>query len=331
MRAIVSRSFGGPDVLSLEEVAKPVPAAGELLVRNRASVVTAALCHARSGSPFSTRLYFGLRKPKWPILGTNFSGDVEAVGSGVTRFRLGDRVSGVNVADFGAHAEYVLAREDGVIAPTPANLTDAEAAAVFDGSVTALPFLRDTARLGIGQSILINGASGAVGTAAIQLAKYYGATVTAVCSTANVALVRSLGADSVIDYTSGDFTRNRDGYDVIFDTVARSSFTRSRRALKPGGIYLTTEPTLPIFAQMLWTSRIGSRRAAVRLTGLAKPAAMTENIRFIAELAASGRFAPVIGSTFAMEQAAEAHRLVDSGRKAGSAVITLAAMATSHR
>ncbi|MGO4689154.1 NAD(P)-dependent alcohol dehydrogenase [Glaciibacter sp. 2TAF33] len=325
MRAIVSRNYGTPDVLSIEEVATPVPGAGELLVRNHASVVTAAMCHARSGSPFSTRLYFGLRRPKWPILGTVFSGEVEAIGSAVTRFRAGDRVSGVNVTDFGAHAEYVVVGEDGVVVPTPANLTHPEAAAVFDGSVTALPFLRDTAGLGAGQSILVNGASGAVGTAAVQLAKYYGATVTAVCSTGNVALARSLGADTVIDYTADDFTLRRDAYDVIFDTVASSSFGRSRRALKRGGIYLTTEPTPPIFAQMLWTSRIGSRRAAVTLTGLAKPAVMTENIRFIAELASSGRFAPVIGRTFAMEQGAEAHRLVDSGRKTGSAVITLAA------
>lgn len=325
MRAIVSRSYGSPEVLSIEDVAKPVPAAGEVRVRNHASVVTAALCHARSGSPFSTRLYFGLRKPKWPILGTNFSGEIEAVGSAVTRFRVGDRVSGVNVSDFGAHAEYVLVRDDGVIVPTPANLSDAEAAAVFDGSVTALPFLRDTARLRSGQSILVNGASGAVGTAAIQLAKHYGATVTAVCSTANLAMVRSLGADAVIDYTSEDFTQHRDAYDVIFDTVASSSFTRSRRALKRGGIYLTTEPALPILAQMLWTTRIGNRRAAVTLTGLAKPATMTEDIRLIAGLAESGHFVPVIGKDFPMDRAADAHRLVDSGRKTGSAVITLAA------
>ncbi|WP_338145410.1 NAD(P)-dependent alcohol dehydrogenase [Cryobacterium sinapicolor] len=192
------------------------------------------MCEARAGSAL-TRMYFGLRKPKWPILGTNFSGEIEAVGSSVVEFQVGDRVSGVNVTNFGAYAEYVVVQEDGVIAAKPGNLSDEEAVAVFDGSITALPFLRDGARLRSGQSILINGASGAVGTAAMQLAKRYGATVTAVCSTSNVALVTSLGADHVIDYTRRDYTDTYDTYDtydVIFDAVAKSSFTRSRRALK---------------------------------------------------------------------------------------------------
>lgn len=323
MKAIVFRTYGGPEVLRLEEVATPVPTDGEVLVRNHASVVTAAVCAARSGSPFMARLYFGLRRPKWPVLGTNFSGDVQAVGSSVTRFRVGDRVSGVNVTNFGAHAEYLLVSEDGVIAPKPANLTDEEAVAVFDGSITALPFLRDSARLRPGQSILINGASGAVGTAAIQLAKYYGATVTAVCSTANLELVKKLGADTVIDYTTTDFTRNRASYDVIFDAVGKSSFTRCRAALKRGGIYLTTVPSLAILVQMLWTSRIGKRRAAIAFTGLAKPVEMAKNLAFVGELAESGTFVPVIGTVHPLQRAAEAHRHVDTGRKSGSAVLTI--------
>ena len=234
MKAIVSSSYGAPESLRIEDVAKPIPGDNEVLVLNRASVVTSAMCEARAGSPL-TRMYFGLRKPKWPILGTNFSGEIEAVGSSVVNFRVGDHVSGVNVSNFGAYAEYAVVPEDGVVAAKPNNLSDEEAVAVFDGSFTALPFLRDGARLRRGQSILINGASGAVGTAAIQLAKYYGATVTAVCSTANATLVTSLGADHVIDYTRRDYTDTYDTYDtydVIFDAVAKSSFTRSRRALK---------------------------------------------------------------------------------------------------
>ena len=237
----------------------------------------------------------------------------------MTRFRVGDRVSGTSATNFGAFAEYIVVAADGAIVPTPANLSDAEAVAVFDGAVTALPFLRDTARLHAGQSILINGASGAVGTAAIQLAKHFGATVTAVCSTANLELVRTLGADSVIDYTTEDFTRNTDSYDVVFDAVATSSFSRSRRALKRGGIYLTTVPSLTILLQMLWTSRIGPKKAAITFTGLAKPAELAKNLAFIAELAESGRFVPVIGATHPIELAAEAHRLVDTGHKTGSA------------
>ena len=325
MEAMVSRRYGGPEVLALEEVAKPVPQAGELLIRNHASVVTAAMCHARAGSDLSTRLYFGLRKPKWPILGTNFSGVVEAVGSSVTRFRVGDRVAGTNATNFGAFAEYLVIAEKGAIVSRPTNLSDGETVAVFDGAVTALPFLREVARLQAGQSILINGASGAVGTAAIQLAKHFGATVTAVCSTANLELVRALGADAVIDYTAEDFTRNLDSYEVVFDTVATSSFSRSRRALKRGGIYLTTVPSPTILVQMLWTSRIGRKKAAIAFTGLAKPAQLAMNLAFIAELAETGTFVPVIGSTHPIAHAAEAHRLVDTGHKTGSAVITISA------
>ncbi|MHA6694947.1 NAD(P)-dependent alcohol dehydrogenase [Homoserinimonas sp. A520] len=323
MKALVSRRYGGPEVLAIEQVAKPVPKAGELLIRNHASVVTAALCHARAGADLSTRLYFGLRKPKWPILGTNFSGVVEAVGSAETRFKVGDRVAGTNATNFGAHAEYLVVADAGAIVPKPAGLSDAQTVAVFDGAVTALPFLRDTARLQAGQSTLVIGASGAVGTAAIQLAKHLGATVTAVCSTANLELVRTLGADAVIDYTTDDFTRNLDSYDVIFDAVAANSFWRSRRTLKRGGIYLTTEPSPAILFQMLWTSRFGRKKAAIAFTGLAKPAELAKNLAFIAGLAETGQYVPVIGATHSIEQAAEAHRLVDTGHKTGSAVITI--------
>jgi NADPH:quinone reductase-like Zn-dependent oxidoreductase len=322
MKAIVARTYGSPDsVLAIEEVAKPVPRDNQVLVRNHASVVTAALCAARAGTPLA-RLYFGLTKPKWPILGDTFSGEVDAVGSAVTRFRVGDRVSGLNVTDFGAHAEYVLVSEDGVIAPKPSKLTDEEAVAVFDGSLTALPFIRDTARLRPGQSILINGASGAVGTAAVQLAKHYDAIVTAVCSAANAELVTSLGADRVIDYNTADFTQNFDSYDVIFDAVGTSSFRWSRRALKRGGIYMRTMPTLAIMVQMLWTSKIGRTKAAIAFTGLAKSAVMARNLEFIGELAESGSFVPVIDTTHPMDQAADAHRHVQTGHKTGSAVLT---------
>ncbi|MGC5222565.1 NAD(P)-dependent alcohol dehydrogenase [Micromonospora sp. DT81.3] len=323
MRALVSRHYGGPDVVAVEDVVKPAPQAGELLIRKHASVVTAAICAARVGKRLATRLYFGLTRPKWPILGTNFSGVVEEVGSEVTRFRVGDRVSGTSATNFGAFAEYIVVAADAAIVLTPAHLSDAEAVAVFDGAVTALPFLRDTACLHAGQSILINGASGAVGTAAIQLAKHFGATVTAVCSTTNLELVRTLGADSVIDYTTEDFTEKTDAYDVVFDTVATSSFSRSRGALKRGGIYLTTVPSPTILLQMLWTSRIGPKKAAITFTGLAKPAELAKNLSFIAELAESGEFVPVIGATHPIERAAEAHRLVDTGHKTGSAVLII--------
>jgi NADPH:quinone reductase-like Zn-dependent oxidoreductase len=323
MKAIVYRKYGTPDVLKIEDLPKPVPKDGDVLVRNYASVVSAAECEARAANPAITRLYFGLTKPKWPILGASFSGVVDAVGSSVTRFKIGDAVSGINVTNFGAHAEYVLVSQDGVIAAKPRNLTDEETVAVFDGSLTALPFLRDLANLRRGQSILINGASGAVGTAAIQLAKYYSATVTAVCSTRNIRFVESLGADTVIDYERTDFTVRKDSYDVIFDAIGRSSFWRSRSTLKSGGIFLTTVPSLGILLQMLWTSKIGKKKAAIAFTGLAKPADMAQNLVFIGQLAESGQYVPVIDTVHPLEHAAAAHRHVETGRKTGSAVLTI--------
>jgi len=323
MSAIVSRTYGPTESPGVEHVDRPIPGDHQILVRNHASVVTKAMCEARSGRSLMTRLYFGLRKPKWPILGTNFAGEVAAVGEAVSAFHVGDRVAGVSVTDFGGYAQYVLVPETGVITPTPAHLSDDEAVAIFDGAVTALPFLRDAARVKAGDAVLINGASGAIGTAAIQLAKHYGATVTAVCSTANLALVRSLGADAVIDRTAQEFTRARDTYDVIFDTVAKSSFSRSRDALKVGGKYLTTVPSIGILLEVLWTSRFGRKRAMIVLTGLAKPAAMAEDLKVIAELAAAQAIAPVIGATYPMEQAPAAFGHVEGGRKVGSTVISL--------
>ncbi|HEU4807889.1 MAG TPA: NAD(P)-dependent alcohol dehydrogenase, partial [Homoserinimonas sp.] len=205
MRAMVYSKYGTPDVVKLQQLDTPVPGAGEVLVRIRAALVTPSDVVSRAGTPYFARLYFGLVTPKFPVLGTDFSGEIAAIGDGVTRFRVGDQVVGGDKT-FGAHAEYIRVHEDGAIAPKPTSLTCEEAVAVFDGAMTALPFLRDAAGLRSGQSILINGASGAVGVAAIQLAKHCGATVTAVCSAANHGLVMSLGADGVVDYTREDFT-----------------------------------------------------------------------------------------------------------------------------
>jgi len=321
MTAVVSRRYGPPESLEVTRIPRPAPSAHEVLVRNHASVVTHAVAEARRG-PLMARLYFGITKPKWPVLGTNFAGTVTASGASVTRFAVGDRVTGINVSDFGAHAEYVTAAEDGVITPTPEGLSDIEAVAVFDGSITALPFIRDRARLRAGQSIVINGAAGAVGSAAVQLAKHYGAEVTAVCSTGNMAAVRALGADHVIDSTAEDFTGARDTYDVVFDAVGKSSFPRVRRSLTRDGLYLTTVPSLGILTRMLWSSRFGRRKAAIVFTGLAQQAQMAQNLEFLRELVEQGVLVPFISSVHPIEQAAEAHRVVETGHKRGSAVIT---------
>lgn len=323
MSAVVSRNYGPTASIRIEQVDRPTPGAHQILVRNRASVVTKAMCGARSGRSLMTRLYFGLRKPKWPILGTNFAGEVAEVGTDVSTFREGDRVSGINVTDFGSYAEYVLVADTGVVVATPPGLTDDQAVAAFDGAITALPFLRDAARVQPGQAVLINGAAGAIGTAAVQLAKHYGATVTAVCSTPNLELVRSLGADAVIDRTAHDFTSSQAAFDVVFDTVGKSSFTRSRAALRAGGIYLTTVPSIAVLVQMLWSTWFGKKKAMIVFTGLARPAEMANDLVLVAELAAAGTLVPVIGATYPMEHAAAAYEQVDSGRKVGSTVIRL--------
>jgi NADPH:quinone reductase-like Zn-dependent oxidoreductase len=322
MKAVVYRSFGGPEVLELDEIAAPEPGQGELLVRNYATTVSAAEAAARRGKG-AARLYFGPFRPRFPVLGASFAGQVVALGPGVTRFSLGDLVFGAVGPRFGALAEFVTMAEDGAIAVKPPSLSFGQAAAVFDGSLTALPFLRDAASLRPGQHILINGASGAVGAAAVQLAKHLGAVVTAVCSGANQQLVARLGADQVIDYEREDFTRARDHYDVIFDAIGKSSFAKSRRSLKSTGRYLTTVPSLAILVQTLVTSRSRGRRGAIALTGLRPTADVARDLQFMSGLAGAGGYTPVVDRTYPLEQTAEAHRYVDTERKRGSVVITI--------
>ena len=321
MRAAVYHSYGSPDVVRIDDVPTPVPRDGEILVRNHAATVGVTDSAARQGSPFFARFFFGLRRPKFPVLGSEFAGEVAALGPGVTRFVVGDQVFGVTGAEFGAHAEYVCLPEDAAMAAKPADLSYAEAAALADA--TALSFLRDRARLQNGQTILINGASGSVGSAAVQLAKHYGATVTAVCRGANRDLVRELGADNAVDYTVEDFTRGGQSYDVIFDAAGKSSFARCRPVLNRGGIYLTTVPSLAILVQMLWTSRIGDKRAAISFTGLRPASEKLKDLLFIRDLVAAGELVAVVDSTYPLGQIGEAYRRVDPGHKRGNVVITM--------
>ncbi len=323
MKAITSRAYGAPDTIRVEEIPTPVPGAGEVLIRTFATVVSGAECTARAGRDPFARLYFGLMRPRFPVLGTGFAGEVLAVGSAVAKYSIGDQVMGSVGPRLGAHAEYVTVSEDGVIALMPRGLVPADAVAVLDGALTALPFLRDAAGLKAGQSILINGASGAVGTAAVQLARHFGAAVTAVCSTANLDLVKSLGADHAIDYTAEDFTQTTRAYDVVFDAVGKSSYTRSRRLLKPGGVYLTTVPSLPILMWALVTRIVGRTRAGIAFTGLRKAPAMARDVAFLGDLAASGHLVPVIDRIYGLDDAASAHAHVETGHKRGSVLISL--------
>lgn len=322
MRAAVFHRYGGPSELAIESLPTPVAGPGQVLLRVRAAVVTSADTAGRAGTPRAIRLFIGLAAPKQRILGTEFAADVEAIGEGVTRFAVGDAVVGATGASFGAHAEHLVLPETAAMVRKPSNLDHGDAIAVIEGAMTALPFLRDEGRVQAGQRVLVNGASGAVGTAAVQLAKHLGAHVTAVTSSGNLALVRELGADEVIDYTRTDFTDAEAAYDLIFDTVGKSSFTRCRRALVRGGVYLTTVPGLPILLQTLVT-RVSTRRAAIAFTGLRSTSLKLADLAYLVDLAERGVIRPVVHERFALEQIADAHRLVDTGHKRGAAVLTL--------
>ncbi len=323
MKAIVYEKYGPPEVLQLKEVEKPIPKDDEVLIRIDAAVVTTAGMAARKGDPFIIRFFTGLIKPKSTIPGGEFAGEIEAVGKDVKRFREGDQVFAAPGTGYGSYAEYKCLPEEGALASKPANMTYEEAAAVCEGALTALPFLRDNGKIQSGQKVLINGASGAVGTSAVQLAKYFGAEVTGVCSTTNLELVKSLGADEIIDYTKEDFTKSGQTYDIIFDAVGKSSYSRCKGSLKQGGVYLLTVPTLAILLQMLWTSKIGSKKAIIAFTGLRPPSEKAKDLIFLKELVEAGKIKPVIDRSYPLEQIVEAHRYVDKGHKKGNVVITV--------
>jgi NADPH:quinone reductase-like Zn-dependent oxidoreductase len=269
------------------------------------------------------RLFTGVTRPKNPILGTAFAGEVKAIGKDVTRFKPGERVFGASNTKFGTYAEFLTLPEDGILAPMPAGLSYGEAVGISEGFLTALPFLRDKGKIRSGQQVLINGASGSVGSAAVQIARHFGAEVTGVCSTANVDLVKALGANHVIDYTKEDFTAGGKTYDIIFDAVGKSSFSRCEKALKPNGVYLVTAMSPVVLWQVLRTSMGGGKKARNAATGLRKPAEQTRDLLFLNELVASGELVAAIDRTYPLEQMAEAHRYVETGHKKGSVVISV--------
>ncbi|UCG83495.1 MAG: NAD(P)-dependent alcohol dehydrogenase [Dehalococcoidia bacterium] len=322
MKAVVCTKYGPPEVLELQEVAKPIPKDNEILIRVYAAAVTTEDPLNRKGEPFYARIFTGLIRPKNPILGTEYAGEIEAVGKDVKIFKEGDRVFGSTGTSYGCYAEYVCMPEDGFLAIKPANLTYEEAAPVC-GAIAAWNFLKDKANIQNRQKILINGASGSVGTAAVQIARHFGTEVTGVCSTTNLELVKSLGADKVIDYTKENFIKTGETYDIIFDAVSKSSFSRCKGSLTQKGIYLATVPGLAILLQMVWTSKIGSKKAKFSATGL-RP--VPERLIFLKELIKlieAGKIKTVIDRRYPLEQIVEAHRYVEKGHKKGNVVITI--------
>ena len=322
MRAVVYDRYGGPDVQRLEDVEQPLPREDEVLIRIRATTVNRTDCGWRSAKPFFTRVFIGLLRPKRKILGMELAGEVEAAGAAVAEFAVGDLVFGVK--GFGAHAELVCMRESAALAHKPAGMTFEEAAAVCDGACSALSCLQK-ADLRKGRSILIYGASGSIGTSAVQLARHFEADVTAVCNTKNLELVRSLGADDVIDYTQDDFTNNGKTYDVIFDAVGKQTFRRCRGSLKPGGIFITTDG-LRNLVWALWTSRIGDKRAALGIARYTK-----KDVLFLKEMVEAGNYRAVIDRRYPLEDVVEATRYVETKQKTGNVVLTVDGRPSSMR
>lgn len=318
MKAILYKKYGAPDVLEVCEVEKPEPKDNEVLIKIHGTTVTTADCMMRRGDTFLSRIILGFCKPKtkYQILGTEFSGEIESIGNKVTRFKQGDRVYGFRGFGTGCYAEYKCMSEKGSLAQMPDNISFEEAVSFVDGATTALFFLKDKANIQSGHKVLVNGASGSIGTFAIQLAKYFGAEVTGVCSSKNVELVKSLGADKVIDYTLNDFTNSSETYDIIFDTISKSSFAQCKNVLKENGKYVVTVMSLLRVFQSLWTRFIGNKKVIFSMS-LNK----TNALKFIKNLIEEGKLKSIIDRDYSLEQLSEAHKYVETGHKKGNVVI----------
>lgn len=316
MKAVVHDRYGPVEVLRIEEVEQPVPQEDEVLVKVHATTVNRTDSGARAGSPWFSRFFLGLRRPNRRVLGTEFAGKVQAVGVAVTEFAVGDRVFGCRAWRFGAHAEFICVQQSSPLAHMPKNMTFEQAAAVCDGGILALSGVRP-AGLGPGKKVLVYGASGSIGTAVVQLARFFAADVTGVCSTKNLALVKSLGADRVIDYTREDFTKNGETYDVIFDSVGALSFNRCRRSLKPGGMFNPTDHLRNIVLASV-TSRFGSKKVLFPLPHYTK-----QDVLFLKELIEEGKYRAVIDRSYPLEDVVEATRYVETKRKVGNVVLSI--------
>ncbi len=317
MKAAVFRRYGAADVIQIEDVKKPTPRKEEVLVRVRATTVCAGDVRLRKADPFILRFMYGLWRPKKVnVTGMEFAGIIEAAGKKVTRFDAGDTVFGSRGLKFGANAEYVCVAQDSLLAPKPDNLTFQEAAAIPFGGISALYYLKK-GNIRAGQKVLVYGASGSVGTFAVQLAKHFGANVTGVCGGANLELVKSLGADEVLDYAKEDFSKAGRVYDIVFDTVGKSGFRRSLRSLQRGGTYiLATGPLLPFLIGSIWSKLTG---AAIVVSGIARGDA--DALSFLKELVEAGHLRPIIDRQFSLDHIVDAHRYVEAGHKKGNVAI----------
>lgn len=323
MKAIEYQNYGAPEVLQWKEVAKPTLKPNEVLIRVHASTVTAADIMMRTGMPKIGRLYLGLKAPKRKIIGFDFAGEVVEIGSAVSSFQIGDKVFG-GTTTLGCYAEYLCVSEKDVVAQMPENIGYAEAAPVSGSAITVLNFLQGKGNIQKGQKVLIHGASGGLGTYAVQIAKHFGAEVTAVCSKGNLEMVKALGADHVVDYLKEDFTKAGKQYDIIFDTVGKRSFSECKKSLSKQGIYLASVASGGLLFQMVWTSLFGGKKAKTSSTGLLPVAKRLAYLMELRELLGTGRVKTVLDQAYPFAQTAAAHAYVELGHKKGNVVLVIA-------
>lgn len=321
MKAAVSSRYGPPEVVRIAEVPRPAPTDDELLVKVHATTVNRTDCGYRAAKPFFIRLFSGILRPKAAVLGTEFAGEVEAVGAGVTSFAVGDRVFGYNEGRFGCHAEYLAIPEHASLTTMPSGWSFQAAAPGTEGAHYAISCIRKGG-IEADRHVLVHGATGAIGSAAVQILKHIGAHVTATCTTEHIGLVESLGADRVVDWTAGDFTQDAERYDVVFDAVGKSTFGRCRKLLEPGGLYLSTDlgPLLQNNPMLSIVTRVFGDKRVMLPTPIDDP----EIVRYLGALMESGDFEPVVDRTYPLDEIVDAYRYVETGRKVGNVVISVA-------
>ena len=322
MKAIIVKSYGGPEVLQIHNIDKPAPKENEILIKINATAITAASTFMRAGKPYFARLFLGLLKPKTQTPGTDLSGVIEAVGENVSKFIVGDLVMAETGLNCGAYAEYLCLSEDDLIVHQPENVSAEEATGIIDGGSTALAFFTDFVTIEAGQKILINGASGSIGTAAIQLAKHYGADITAVCSAKNKALVKDLGAHRVLDYTTKDLETTQEKFDIIFDTVGKMSYRKSKKLMKDKGVFLTPVLKFGTLLTMVFVSPFTSKKLKFAATGMRKHGPRMRDLMILRDMLTAGNLTPIIDRVYKLEQIQEAHSYVDQGHKRGNVIIS---------
>jgi len=321
MRAVIVEKYGNPEVLQIQKIEKPLPKSNEVLIKIKATSITAASGFMREGKPYLGRLFLGLTRPKVKTPGTDLSGIIEAIGSDVKNFNVGEEVIAETELNCGTYAEYICLSFDELIVKKPNNVSHEEATGIIDGACTALAFLSEQVKIKKGQKILINGASGSIGTAAIQLAKQFGAEVTGICSAKNKALVKDIGADKVLDYKKRELQKSYELFDVIFDTVGKLSYSNAKKNLKPNGVYLTPVMDFSTLLSLLFVSPFSKKKLKFCATGMRKQELRMKDLIQVKDLIKEEKISPVMDRVYPFEQIQEAHSYVDTGRKRGNVVV----------